>query len=155
MCDIPVAVADHERVVRAVFSHHLNKNKKIREYLFSPGCGPDEVSVMRHSYLGTDACRKEACKVKPANPAVRYKGLAIIAVEAVRNVGSDVIDSREGNYCGHAHISHGIRVPAEEPLRSELKLRLDERLRKLRDLARYFPDPDPLTETWTGEAVEV
>src|SRR3979490_237019 len=76
MCDIPVAVADHERVVRAVFSHHLNKNKKIREYLFSPGCGPDEVSVMRHSYLGTDACRKEACKVKPANPGVRYKGLA-------------------------------------------------------------------------------
>lgn len=153
MCNIPVAVADNENVVRAVFSHQLDKGK-IKPYLFHPGSGRDEVSVMRHSYMGTDECKREAVKVVPANSRVSYKGLAIIAVKAVRAEGSQVTDSREGNFCGHAHIAHGIVLPpAQEPLHSSLKLQLDERLRKIKAHARYFPDPSPSALVWNGDPV--
>ena len=151
MCNIPVAVAENENVVRAVFSHQVGK-AGIKPYLFHPGSGPDEVSVMRHSYMGTDACKEQARKITPANPNLKYKGLAIVAVNAVHAVGSQVSDSREGNFCGHAHISHGIVVPPQqEPLHSELKFQLDERLRQLKDHARYFPDPNPTSDAWDGE----
>jgi hypothetical protein len=151
MCDIPVPVADEERVVRAVFSNHLKKNR-LSEYLFHPGSGPDEVSVMRSSYLAADECKARALQIKPANPAVRFKGMAVIAVSAVRAVGSQVTDSRQ-IYCGHAHVSHGLPLPPEgDPLLSVLKIRLDERLQLLREQAQFFPDPDPTNNAWTGAA---
>jgi hypothetical protein len=152
MCDIPLPVGDAEKIVRAVFSNHLKK-EKLKEYVFHPGSGPDEVSVMRHTYLGSDKCKARALQIKPRNPALKYKGLAAIGVDAVRNSGSQVTDSRHV-FCGHAHISHGIQLPPpEDPLHSELMLRLDDRLRVLKDLARFFPDPDPTSDGWTGEAI--
>lgn len=150
MCEIPIPVDDGERVVRAVFSNHLDK-KNLRKDIFNDR--RDQVSVMRHSYLGTDECKKRALEVKPGDPNIKYKGLAVIKVGAVREVNSDVNDSRVV-YCGHAHISHGIAVlPADDPLAAQQKFALDERLRALKSLARYIPDPDPTTDTWTGEAI--
>lgn len=152
MCDIPVPVADAEKIVRVIFSNHLKKNK-LKEYAFHPGSGPDEVSVMRQSYLGSDECKVRALQIKPVNPEVRYKGLAVISVDAVRGVGSQVADSRRV-FCGHAHISHGIQLPpAGDPLHSELKVKFDDRLRMLRDLARFIPDPEPTNRAWTGGAL--
>jgi hypothetical protein len=151
MCDIPLDVADGENVVRAVFSNHVD-NKTLRKNAFYERY--DDVSVMRHSYLGSDQCKKHALEVKPGNASIKYKGLAVIGVKAVRDVNSQVTDSRDGNFCGHAHISHGIELPpADDPLFSGKKLELDERLRKLKSLARFVPDPEPSLESWTGEAL--
>jgi hypothetical protein len=150
MCSIPVAVADHENVVRAIFSNHVEKKSLRKNAFFEPR---DDVSVMRHSYMGSDECKKQALKIRPGNSGVKYKGLAIIGVKAVRDAKSQVTDSRTV-YCGHAHISHGIHVPPpDDPLYAQQKLELDDRLRELKDLARYEPDPDPAAENWTGPAL--
>lgn len=150
MCDIPVEVADEEKVVRAIFSCHLDKKNLRRTAFYEMH---DDVSVMRHSHLGSDECKKRALEVQPGNAAIRYKGFAVIGVRAVREVSSQVTDSRQV-YCGHAHISHGIPVPpADDPLFAQQKFELDERLRKIKSLARFVPDPEPLQETWSGEAL--
>lgn len=150
MCDIPVPVADEENVVRAIFSSHVDK-KALRKNAFYEI--HDDVSVMRHSYLGSDQCKKHALAIKPGNASIKYKGLAVIGVKAVRDAHSQVTDSREV-YCGHAHISHGIEVPpANDPLFAQQKLELDERLRKIKSLARFVLDPEPSLETWSGPAL--
>jgi hypothetical protein len=150
MCDIPVEIDDVENIVRAVFSHHMDR-KNLRKNLFDER--QDQASVMRHSHLGSDECRRHALEIRPGNPGVSYKGLAVIQARAIRTTGSEVIDSRQV-YCGHAHVSTNIEVPpANDPLYSSRKLARDERLRELKNLARYYPDPNPAGEAWSGEPI--
>lgn len=147
MCDIPVPIHDRENIVRAILNVHLNPKGKLKTNAFRPKAGRDDVSVMRHTYMGSDACKAKAREIVRDNPKVQYQGLAVISAKQIRDADSEVIDSREGNYCGHAHISHGIIIPPDEPPDPAL----DAQLRALRDAARYCPDPDPTNESWTGE----
>jgi hypothetical protein len=148
MCDIPVEVDQAENVVRAIFSNHVDKQKLRREAFKERN---DDLSVMRHSHIGSDQCKQHALRVRPGNPQIKYKGLAIIGVKEVRGVGSEVTDTRDGNYCGHARLSHGLPVPPpEDPLSAEKTLALHERLDAIKKHARYYPDPDPAAERWTG-----
>jgi hypothetical protein len=150
MCDIPIPVSDAETIVRALFESHVNKRKdKLRDSVFRPKPGTDSVSVMRHTYMKSHACKAKAKQIA-ADPTNPYVGLAAITVKAVRRLGSDVVDSRE-EFCGHADISHGIVVPADEPPDPVLTLRI----RALRENARLFIDPDPTIEEWSGEQVDL
>jgi hypothetical protein len=153
MCEIPIPVASEENVVRAVWSQHLDGNSLKKNFLKQEGA-----SVMRHTHMGTEACRAKARAIVPGNPSVRYKGLAIIRVSAFRTNGSDVIDSRE-IYCGHAHVTHGEQLPQQaepgEPLDDpNLLMNLDDRLRELKRATKLFLDPDPGHDSWTGPLVE-
>jgi hypothetical protein len=154
-CKIPVSVASEENVVRAVWSHHLDGNSLKKGFLRS-----ERTSVMRHTYMGTEECRSRGRSIPHGNPGVRYKGLAIIRVGRIRQVGSDVLDSRE-QFCGHAHISHGPALAGQaaepgEPLFDDpnLLMTLDERLKELKKATRYFPDPNPSHNNWTGEVLQ-
>ncbi len=149
MCDIPVAVANEETVVRALRECHVRKGR-LRDNVFRAPAGTDEVSVMRHTYMKSDACKIKAKEIASGDAHNPYVGMAAVSVESVRSVGSEVTDSRE-EYCGHAHISHGVVVPAEEPLDPKLSLRI----RALKDKARLLIDPAPDAETWTGEQIEI
>jgi hypothetical protein len=150
MCNIPVPIEGEEGIVRAINNFHVSDKGRLKTSAFRPKPGTDDLSVMRHTYLGSDACKTKAKEIVQNNPKVQYKGLAIIFAERVRTAGSDVIDSREGNYCGHAHISHGIIVPPPNEPANPL---LVTRLLALRDSARYCQDPDPLRDTWCGEVL--
>jgi hypothetical protein len=150
MCNIPIAVTEEETVVRALFECHVNKRKdKLRDNVFRPKPGSDKVSVMRHTYMKSDACKAKAKQIA-ANPTNPYVGLAAITVSDVRGVGSNVADSRE-EFCGHADICHGIVVPADEPPDPILTLRV----RALREKARLLIDPDPAAKGWAGGQVEL
>jgi hypothetical protein len=154
MCDIPISVASEENVVRAVWSQHLDGNS-LRKSLFKN----EGTSVMRHTYMGTEACRAKARTIVPRNLALHYKGLAIIQVRKFRAVGSDIVDSRV-EYCGHAHVTHGLALPQQiepgEPLFDDpnLLMGLDDKLRELKKATRFFLDPDPANDNWTGPVVE-
>jgi hypothetical protein len=151
MCNIPVAVADEETVVRALRQCHVSRKGKLKDIVFRPAPGTDEVSVMRHTYTKSDFCKAKAKEIASGDPKNPYVGLAAIAVESIRSLKSEVTDSRE-EYCGHAHISHGVVAPAAgEPLNPELI----GRLRDLNESARLLIDPAPETETWSGEQVEI
>lgn len=149
MCDIPVAVADQETIVRALRECHVRKGK-LRDNVFRPVPGTDEVSVMRHTYMKSDACKTKAKEIASGDQNNPYVGMAAITVAAVRSNASQVTDSRE-EFCGHAHISHGLIVPEGEPLDAALSLRI----RALNAKAKLLLDPTPNAETWTGESIEI
>ena len=147
MCDIPIQVDDTENVVRAIFSHHLDKKDRLTRYAFKEP--NDDLSVMRHTHMDSDQCKKRALEIRPGNPKITYKGLAVIGVKEVRSVRSEVTDTREGNYCGHARLSNGLLIPPpDDPLAAEKTLELNERLDALRHLARYYADLHPTSQGW-------
>jgi len=148
MCDIPVPVENRETIVRALRECHVRKGK-LRNNVFRGRSGTDEVSVMRHTYLGSDACKKRGKEIASGDPDNPYVGIAAIPAECVRSAGSEVTDSRE-EFCGHSHISPGMVETPGEPPPPELL----GRLHRLVGLTRLLIDPDLATETWAGEQIE-
>lgn len=150
MCDIPVPVANEETLVRALRECHVNRKGKLKENVFRSPAGLDEVSVMRHTYMSSDACKAKGKEIAAGNPNNAYVGFAAISAASIRSLHSEVTDSRQ-EFCGHADISHGVVVPEGEPLTPELNLRL----RDLKDRAKLLMDPAPADDSWTGEGIEI
>jgi hypothetical protein len=150
MCDIPIEVADAEKIVRIVTVSHVNPSKtKLKPRAFRSRPGYDEVSVIRHTYKDANFCKTKAQSLV-ASSGIEYVGLAVLVVQRVRAAGSEVHDSRE-EFCGHAHISHGIMPGTpNEPLSPEDNLKLDKRVEVLCSIAHYHKDPEPQTGEWTG-----
>jgi hypothetical protein len=150
MCDIPVPIANEETVIRALRECHIRKGK-LRDNAFRPPPGIDEVSVMRHTHMTSNPCKQKAQEIAGGDPNNRYVGVAAITAESIRSEHSEVTDSRE-EFCGHAHISYGIAAPvADEPIDPVLLSRLQE----LKKKAKLLLDPEPETDAWTGEAIEI
>lgn len=147
MCDIPVEVTDPEKIIRAVVSpfHIDQKKNRLRKAAFRSKPGTDEVSVIRATYKDADFCKS---KGREAAGEKEYVGLAVLTASQIRRAGSEVHDSRS-EYCGHAHISHGIIERPHEPLPPELNTRLET----LRDCAIFYLDPQPQTSGWNGPAL--
>jgi hypothetical protein len=152
MCDIPIPIDGWESIARAILSIHLDDKGKLKTNTFRPKPGKQDVSVMRHSYMGSDACKAKAKGIRSSSARVEYKGLAVIGALQIRKAGSEVTDSREGedHYCGHADLSHGIANPPpgepDDPM-------LIEKLRALKKAAQFCLDPDPSNERWTGAQI--
>lgn len=148
MIDIPIDIDDAEKIVRGImFPAHVKSNGRLRRAVFRR-FGVDRVSVIRHTYMGSDFCKAKAKSASNVN--AKYLGLAWLTAAAIRSVGSNVIDSRE-HYLGHADICHGIVIRRDEP--EENALELNERLDQLVSLAVYRPDPSPQTDGWTGPII--
>lgn len=148
MCDIPIAIPDDEKIVRAIKTpHHLNKNKtKLRPAAFRPMPERDDLSVMRLDHMGADKCKAKAREI--ANDS--YVGLAAITASEVRKTGASVNDSRDGQFCGHADISQGAPAPKQGETAPPFML---ERYKALSDIARLYVDPRPYEERWTGPPI--
>lgn len=150
MCEIPVAIADDEKIVRAiVYPFHVDrKKKKLKAAAFKSKPGTDEVSVVRATFKGADFCKAKGREIAASSTKGEYVGLAVLLVCQVHDAGSEVHDSRNV-YCGHAHISHGIIAPPpNEPLPPDQQLALDKKLEMLRDGAEFHADPNPAEDGW-------
>src|ERR1700687_3446035 len=101
MCNIPLEIANEERVLRAIRTPAHVKNKKLKTAALKSPAGEDEVSVMRYDHMGVEACRTKAKEIL----GVAYIGMAVLRVEHIREHGSSVIDTRIW-FCGHADIKH-------------------------------------------------
>jgi len=154
MCQIPVDISDDEKIVRAIMCpYHLNKDRaKLIPRAFRSRPGSDEVSVIRHTHTSSDFCKRKA-RETASRSGREYAGLAVLSARQIRKAGSEVHDSRD-EYCGHAHISHGIIAPPpNEPLPPRDNMELDRKVKELRNAAVYYPDPEPHAETWTGPTI--
>jgi hypothetical protein len=150
VADIPEDVSDKEVIVRGICSPHHLKNGQMVVAAYHPTPETDEVSVMRHDYMGSDVCKAKAKELE--NPAKNkvYEGLAVLSAAQIRLTDCEIKDSRHV-YQGHADIKMGIIVPRGEPPPPEdAKLLLDRKRRLLR-LTNYFRDPEPQTTKWIGE----
>lgn len=140
---LPIQVADEERLARALFHpYHFNKAGKIKPSAFKAPSGRNDVSVNRLCALNADACKKRSKAIR--NPG-DFKGFAVLSALSVRQSGSDVIDSRQ-IYLGHADIIHDVFLNKGVPAPPEF----NQRLKKMADSSVYFPDPNPVSDDWTG-----
>jgi hypothetical protein len=150
VADIPEEVSDKEVIVRGVCSPHHLKDGKLVVAAYHPTPETDEVSVMRHDYMGSDACKAKAKELENPVKNKVYEGLAVLSARQIRSTDCEIKDSRQ-IYPGHADIKVGIIVPRGEPLPPEVAKVLLDRKRALLRLTNYFPDPDPQATNWTGE----
>lgn len=152
MCQLPIDICDTENIVRVILcpAHVKVKgdSKTLKPAAFRSRANIDEVSIIRQTYMSCDFCKQKGLSIQKP-PMASYDGLAVIKAMAVRESGSSVQDSRE-EYCGHAHISHGVVLEANELLLSQQNLLVTERCRTLLRSTKYYPDPNPLAPTWTG-----
>jgi hypothetical protein len=145
-CDIPIEIDGEEKIVRIIRTpSHINKKGKLAPAAFRSKAGTDEVSVIRQSYVGTKFCKSKGKEIM----ADAYLGLAVLIVKDIRHTGSAIEDSRD-EFCGHAHISHGVILSPDEPPNSEINLFITERCRELVKVTSLYIDPDPSAVEWTG-----
>jgi hypothetical protein len=146
---IPYQVHDEEVLIRAIFyPNHFNKTK-IKAAAFRSPANKDEVSVIRQSYVTAAECKLRAKAIESSEQAKgiqkTYIGFALITAKAIRENGSDVVDSRHV-FLGHADIVHGFVPKPNEPLPPDVMERLD----KLAKAARFVRDPAPDVRYWFG-----
>jgi hypothetical protein len=143
---LPSQIDGRERIVRAIFYPlHVERNGKLKAAAFRPSKGTDEVSVMRRSYLGAHACHRRAQSLGTAEK--RYFGMATTSAAAIQAAGSIVSDSRE-EFIGHAHISHGIVIPRDEPPEPEQAKLLRDRIKAIITKTDYIACPNPRGTFW-------
>jgi len=65
MCNLPVAVSDCEKIVRAIiYPYHFHKKRpEWTHRAFRPQPGTDRISVIRLTHMGADFCKAEAKKI--------------------------------------------------------------------------------------------
>lgn len=144
-CDLPIEITGEEKIVRLIRTPSHIKKDKLAPTAFRSKAGTDDVSVIRQSYMGTDFCKSKGKEIMGDN----YIGLAALLARDIRNTGSTIQDSRD-EFCGHAHISHGVILPRDEPPNSEMNLFITERCRELVKVTSLYIDPNPLAAKWTG-----
>ncbi|MEW6368777.1 MAG: hypothetical protein AB1714_29465 [Acidobacteriota bacterium] len=150
MRDWPREIADAETIVRGICSpYHVSKSGTLKPTAFDPAPNTDEVSVLRHDWIGTEECRRRSRALENAEQKKVYRGMAALSARQIRDSGAEVVDSRE-EFEGHTDIKHGFVVRPGEPLPPAALLAMRERNRALARIAMYYPDPDPAGAVWTG-----
>ena len=152
--DWQLDVSGDEIIVRGITSpHHVNENKELISPAFEPTPGTDEISVMRILLIGSDSCKRRASALSNPSKAKVYQGLAALRVSAVKSNGALVKDSRSF-YWGHADIKIGVVRPAKsDPPRPQDVKRLNEIRKALKGISKYYTDPQPTSNVWTGPAI--
>lgn len=147
-CGIPRAIDAHEVIVRAArVPEHFNKARtRLRAAAFRPKAGTDDLSVMRKTHMGANACKAKAKEIQGSH----YYGFAALRAGEIIELGATVQDSREGQFCGHAHIAQGQPAPGKDEPADPL---LQQRYRGLAEAARLYLDPDVTAELWEGPEI--
>jgi hypothetical protein len=107
----PRDIAPDEAIVRGICNFHINKKGKLQPAAYKAPKGSDEVSVMRHAWIGSDSCKQHARDLEDLPSKKRYTGLAVLSAAQILNSGADLVDTRE-EFEGHADIRHGIVTPS-------------------------------------------
>lgn len=136
-------------------------NKKLQEACFlpPPKRGRKDVSLMRHLYSGSDACKRHAKSLKMGSNS-EYIGFAIILCKSIREEESVVLENGEllsitiissplPNIPFHADLLYS--MPYDED--DEPKTLMRRIARNLLQKAIFLEDKNRESPFWTGEAV--
>lgn len=157
MSELPLEVADQECIVRVVIHSWLKGDKLSRE-AYKPKRGKSgDISVIRHDYMGSKFCKQhgknKVQKLESPNSRI-YVGLAATKAATFRALGGDVKDTRL-HFLGHADADIGMTRPngGKEPDDPDELLKLNRHLDRIVDRTKFFLDPDPTQDDWTGDDV--
>ena len=150
-CIVPALIDDKEKIVRAIKTpyHFDEKKSKLKHAAFVPPAGCSDLSVIRTA-TGEGIAAEQARQVsKPSE----YRGIAVIVAAEIKETGSNVYDNKL-DFCGHAHINHGIQVPLKgEPFDPRVKLVLDERCKAIVAKCKFHQDTHESLLGWSGETL--
>ena len=150
MNSFPHEVSDTELIVRGICSpYHVSSSGKLKPNAFDPTPGTDEVSVMRHDWIGTEACRDRSKSLADPEKNKIYRGMATLTADLIRQTGADIIDSRR-HFPGHADIKLGFVTQDGEPPSAEVLHALRTRTKWLAKIANFLADPEPGSSYWQG-----
>lgn len=141
---LPVKISNREKLARAIFSPFHIKRDKLKTAAFKASHGKKDVSVNRLRALDAHDCKRKAKEIESGDK--KYKGFAILSAGIVRNLGSDVEDSRE-YYWGHADIIHKVVLERGQTPCPEFNYLLQQ----LVDQSKFYEDPNPVSDNWEGE----
>lgn len=143
-CHLPVEIVGGEKIVRAIkANYHLKKGLPTWR-AFKPGPEKSVVSVIRQE-MGDDFCKDKSREVA----AQHYVGLLVCTAAAIRGSGSSIEDYR-ADFCGHAHLDHGIVSPRGEPLPAADSEKLRQKCEAILVACDWHPDPSPEQPGWSG-----
>ena len=103
---------------------------------------------MRSHAMGDNFCKDKGKEIVGNG----YIGILSLPSGKTRSCGSNVLDLREGFFCGHAHVDHGILVPPkEEPMSPEASDKLRDICQAVLEIGTYHVDPKPNSPGWNGK----
>jgi len=150
--ELPEIIADNEKIIRAIYSPiNLHKNKqRLNNNFYRPPADSNEVSVNRFDF--TDAVFLKTLAKQFQNPEHRriYFGFEILdAVEIRANelkvvyspLTEPVINPFHADIVFEHTVKRGEQLPAE----------VSYKIRQLAQKARFYEDPQPDNEDWSGE----
>jgi hypothetical protein len=167
---IPQAVGDDENIVRIIFHplHYSNSKNSIKREAFLPPEGKKDVSLIRLSYSSENRCKKIAKTINL--PSGKYVGLSVSTVIAIRQAirsqsplaGVDIFSSPltkvfcPGKFSNfiiiisyktpeHADLKYPISPKRGEP-NTELRVLANE----IKNMFKFYKDPEPLSKCWRG-----
>ena len=143
---LPFEIDDGEKIIRSIFSPiNVDKKNKLRTNVFKSPSGMDEVSVNRLYYTTPDFCKQISKNIQSQQRT--YFGLALLTAKEIRNAKAKVIYSPIKNEnVFHADIKVGYVREKGVPAPSHI----NHITTKLKDQARFYIDPNPNVENWTG-----
>lgn len=139
-----------ECIVRAVKPrYHCRPTGTLTKRAFMPDRGASSVSVLRHTILGSDECKRIGAGIIAPGEC---GGLAGAVVEVVQRLGVLVVDRPVEAFDGHAEeIAYEIRRPADsEPQDPASNAELQRLMTELARVFVYRVDPDVDSPAWRG-----
>ena len=149
----PQVIREDEKLVRLIFSpFHLNKARtRLTPNAFRPPPGRDEVSLLRLHFTNADFCRQQGKKMEADDQEKggikEFEGFGLVLYSEILTAQADVKASPLPHNPFHADLFFGCVFQRGEPLPAEL----NEKTKRLSDIARFYADPEKDAESWKGQ----
>ena len=145
-------IAITEKIARSIFSPvNVTKSNTLRANAYKSPANIDEVSVNRLDYTTANFIKKLSKKI--ATPPKReYFGFAILSKSDIIDCDADVVYSPILEPKENLNIYHSdIKVGFIKEKGQELPAEINYKVSKLIEKSRFYIDPNPNTENWTGD----
>ncbi len=145
-------IADTEKIARSVFSPvNVTKSNTLRTNTYKSPANFDEVSVNRLDYTTANFLKKLSKKIA-IPPKRNYFGFAILLKSEILQCGANVVYSPILEPEKDLNIYHSdIKIGFIKKVGEELPAEANYKVSKLIEKSRFYKDPKPNAEYWTGD----
>lgn len=141
---------DSERIARSVFTPlNIKKDNSLKNNVFRTPSEIDEVSVNRLEFTNADFVKEISKKIENPERDRTYFGIAILNVHEILFSKCAVVYTPKTEPFSnpfHSDIKVGYVPKRGETLPAEIAYKID----LLSNKARFYIDPNPAVEDWTG-----
>ena len=141
--NVPDFVSNAEDVIRVLLTPiHIKKENELKPYTFRPPKNSQDISVNRRAFTDFDTCKKQGLKMEKEDK--HFWGFGIISVQAIRDIGFQVVYSPNEHNIAHSDIQIGEITKEGQPLSDETNLKI----KRLMSKTTLVLDPNPNTDNW-------